>query len=103
MDSTKIDRAHRMHYVIRRGYCAMQRGHIAVMAGIALVTAFVARFGPHLPPGQMRNLMIVLPVAMLIHAGLSCYNRTFALSWACFSMGDVLALARVVEGAAFKL
>ena len=38
MDSRKIDRALRMYYLIRRGYCAMRRGHIAVIAGTILLT-----------------------------------------------------------------
>ncbi len=37
MDSTKIDRVHQMYYLIRRGYCAMQRGHIAIIAGMILL------------------------------------------------------------------
>jgi methionine-R-sulfoxide reductase len=37
MDNTKIDRAHRMYYLIKRGYCTMQRGHIAIMAGMMLL------------------------------------------------------------------
>ncbi len=32
MDSTKTDKARRMYYFIRRGYCTMQRRHIAIIA-----------------------------------------------------------------------
>jgi methionine-R-sulfoxide reductase len=37
MESTKIDRTYRMHYLIRRGYCTMQRGHGAFVAGVILL------------------------------------------------------------------
>jgi UDP-GlcNAc:undecaprenyl-phosphate GlcNAc-1-phosphate transferase len=64
------------------------------LAGIALLMAFVVRFGQHLPAAQVRNLSIMLPIAMLIHAGLCCYNRVFALTWTTLGARDLLALAR---------
>ena len=38
MDSRKIDRGHRMYYLITRGCCAMRKVHIAVIAGTILLT-----------------------------------------------------------------
>ncbi len=37
MDSVKIDRVRRMYYLIRRGCCAMQRSHTAIIASVILL------------------------------------------------------------------
>ncbi|HME42488.1 MAG TPA: peptide-methionine (R)-S-oxide reductase [Syntrophorhabdales bacterium] len=37
MESTKIDRAYPMYYLIRRGCCTMQRGHSVFVAGLILL------------------------------------------------------------------
>ena len=63
-------------------------------AGMALLLAFLVRFGPDIPPDQLRNLALSLPIVMAMHTGFSCYHRTYALSWRYFSVADVRLLAQ---------
>ena len=66
------------------------------LAGIALLSGFLARFGPHMLvylPDQMRNLALSLPVIMLLH-GVVSYYGTSELSWMSLRLPDVLSLAR---------
>ena len=70
------------------------------LAGIALISAFLVRFGPQVPPDQLRNLSVSLPIMLLLYAGVSCYERTWELSWTAFRICDVMPLARATIVAA---
>ncbi len=83
---------------VRSRVPSLRAGVILVLdvavGGIALILAFLLRFGPHLPQEQMRNLTVALPVAFLFHAAISCCTRAFELSWTSVRVGDLLVLVR---------
>ena len=74
--------------------------HDILLAGIALICAFLVRFGPHVPPDQLRNLTVSFPIIVLLHAAVSYHERTWELSWTSFRVRDVVPLARVTVIAA---
>jgi UDP-GlcNAc:undecaprenyl-phosphate/decaprenyl-phosphate GlcNAc-1-phosphate transferase len=83
---------------IRRYIPSLRAGVVLVMdvaaAGMALLLAFLVRFGTDIPTDQLRNLAFSLPIVMVMHAAFSGYRRTYALSWRDFSLADVWPLAQ---------
>jgi UDP-GlcNAc:undecaprenyl-phosphate GlcNAc-1-phosphate transferase len=82
---------------IRRYIPSLRAGVVLVMdvsaAGMALLLAFLLRFGVEIPADQLHNLTISLPIVMLMHAVFSAYHRTYLVSWRDFSLADVWPLA----------
>ncbi|MGH9661660.1 MAG: nucleoside-diphosphate sugar epimerase/dehydratase, partial [Bryobacteraceae bacterium] len=72
----------------------------ALLAGVAILAAFLIRFESQLPPLQVRNLLISVPVVMACHALASRFYRTFDVPWEWFGFRDVLAFARTVVSSA---
>jgi UDP-GlcNAc:undecaprenyl-phosphate/decaprenyl-phosphate GlcNAc-1-phosphate transferase len=90
---------------LRRFIPTLRAGLIIIVdmlaAGLSLFLAFLIRYEADIPPGQIRNLLISLPVVMICHGLLSCTGKTFNVVWRWFCLRDVLELARaVVLGAA---
>jgi UDP-GlcNAc:undecaprenyl-phosphate GlcNAc-1-phosphate transferase len=85
---------------IRRYIPSLRAGAVMVtdvaVAGMALLVAFLIRFGPNIPPEQLRNLTISLPVVMVMHALFTAYRRMYGISWLDFSITDVWPLAHTV-------
>jgi UDP-GlcNAc:undecaprenyl-phosphate GlcNAc-1-phosphate transferase len=83
---------------IRRYVPSLRAGVILILdvtlAAIALLFAYLGRFGPHVPSDQLRNLSLSLPLVILLHAGVCCYARTWELSWRSFGFYDVVPLVR---------
>jgi UDP-GlcNAc:undecaprenyl-phosphate GlcNAc-1-phosphate transferase len=82
----------------RRYIPSLRAGIVLVMdvavAGMALLLAFLVRFGLDIPHDQLRNLAFSLPIVMVMHPAFSCHYRTYALSWRDFCVSDVWPLAR---------
>ena len=82
---------------VRRYIPSLRAGVVLVMdvsvAGMALLLAFLARFGAEIPADQMYNLAFSLPIVMLMHAVFSGYHKTYLVSWRDFSLTDVWPLA----------
>ncbi len=90
---------------LRRLIPSLRAGLIIVVdilvAGLALFLAFLIRYEADIPPEQIKNLLISLPVVMMCHGLLSCAGRTFNVVWRWLCLRDVLELTRaVVLGAA---
>ncbi len=83
---------------VRRRIPSLRAGIILILdvaiGGIALLLAFLLRFGPHLPPQQLRNLTVALPAALLFQTAISCCTRAFELSWSSVRVRDLLVLVR---------
>jgi len=81
---------------IRRYIPSLRAGVVLVMdvsaAGMALLLAFLVRFGAEIPADQLHNLAFSLPIVMLMHAVFSAYHRTYLVSWRDFSLSDVWPL-----------
>ena len=85
---------------LRRYIPSLRAGVVLVtdvaVAGMALLVAFLMRFGPNIPPEQLHNLAVSLPIVMAMHAGFSAYHRTYAISWCEPGIADAWPLAQSV-------
>jgi methionine-R-sulfoxide reductase len=103
MDSTKIDRAFQVYHLIRRGYCGLQRGYVATIAGMTVLLILAGCQAPALDERAPRPRSVGTDRSAKETTGGSQMESPRARDWRNFKKPDDATLKKMLTSSQYDV